>query len=148
MPSPGRAPRGLGARRLWMAGAVVVLAAVLAVTPGLRSPVSRLANYDADSADPIYDIAVDGDALRRAGSILPDRDGISYFVYSPAASGLLIGNIRAAMALYALPALPVQRAESSDWILSYDSPGLVPPGQRPQRVHQLSPRVALVEIAR
>jgi hypothetical protein len=127
---------------------VLCLAGVAAATPGLRSPVARLANYDADPPGPHYDVPVDGAPLARAGSILPDSDRVTYLVYAPTAGPVLLGNLRAAMRLYAFPALPVLGAERAEWVLSYVASRLLPRALRARRVYPLGRGVALVETAR
>lgn len=125
---------------------LVAATAVLASVPGLNTPVARLAAYEGDGPEPLYDAPVGGAAVRRAGELLPDST--TYAVYAPAADPLLAGNLKAAAQLFLAPALPVHDFGRADWILSYDAPELLPPGLRPLRVHRLAPGIALVEVRR
>jgi hypothetical protein len=124
---------------------LAVATAVLAVVPGLNRPIARLANYDADGRDPIYDANVDGDAIRRAAELLPD--GTTYYIHTPPDDPLLIGNLKAAGQLFFAPALPVRDAGAARWVLSYGAERLLPPGLRAARRQRLGERIYLVEIA-
>ena len=133
----------LARREVLLLVALAVAALLLAVVPWIRTPLSRVANYDGDGPDPVYDTRVDGAAVRRAGEILPD--GTTYFLYAPAASPLLAGNLKAAGQLFLSPALPVRDPQAARWILSYGAGGRVPPGVRAGRVIPVGDGVALVE---
>jgi hypothetical protein len=118
--------------------------AVLAVVPGLNRPIARLANYEADGPDPLYDANVDGRAIRRAAELLPERT--TYVVYAPNADPLLTGNLKAAGQLFFAPALPVRDVADARWVLSYGAERL-PPGVDARRRHALSDGIELVEVA-
>jgi hypothetical protein len=125
---------------------LVAATAVVASVPGLNTPVARLAAYEGDGPEPLYDAALDAAAIRRAGELLPDRT--TYSVYAPAVRPLLAGNLKAAAQLFLAPALPVHDLAQADWILSYGAPQPLPAGLRALRIHRLAPRVALVEVRR
>lgn len=129
---------------------VVVLAAVtalLAVVPGLNTPIARLAAYEGDGPEPLYDAPeIDPAAIRRAAELVPD--GATFAVYAPTAYPLLAGNLKAAAQLFFLPALPVHDPVRADWILSHGGLQLLPASVRPARVYRLGPELALVESRR
>jgi hypothetical protein len=118
--------------------------AVLALVPGLNRPIARLANYDADGPDPLYDANVDGRAIRRAAELLPERT--TYFIYAPQADPLLTGNLKAAGQLFFAPALPVRDVREARWVLSYGAETL-PSGLQARRRHRLAESIELVEVA-
>ena len=134
-------------RRVVLVAAVFAAGAVAAVTPGLRAPLARLANYEADSPLPQYDVPVDDAALRRAAAILPDRTGVRYFVRAPVAEPVQYGNVHAAMRLYALPALPVRDLGKASWIVDYAASPPLPAGMRLLRAYRLGAKVVLVQVA-
>jgi hypothetical protein len=128
---------------------LLVLAAgavLLALVPGLNTPVSRLAAYDGDGREPLYDANLDAAAIRRAGELLPDD--ATYAVYAPAARPLLAGNLKAAAQLFLAPALPLHDPRQAEWVLSYGAVTLLPAGLRPLRVHLLGSGSALVQVRR
>jgi hypothetical protein len=119
--------------------------ALLAAAPGLNRPFARLANYDADGPDPVYDAAVDGAAVRRAASLLPERT--TYFVHTSPSDPLLIGNLKAAGQLFFAPALPVRDPAEARWVFSYHAPTPLPPGLRAERRYTLGERIYLLRVA-
>jgi hypothetical protein len=126
--------------------AVLAAAGVVAATPGLRSPVARLANYHADPRGPQYDVPVDDAALRRAGALLPNSASTTYFVAAPPSEPVLYGNVHASLRLYSLPALPVRRPAAADWILAYGTAPPVPLGRVRLHTYRLGPGIVLVEV--
>jgi hypothetical protein len=123
---------------------------LVATVPRLDRPVSRLANYHADSVDPIWDNrgdpATDGVALRRAGRLLPSN--ARYWLdVDPTVPGLR-HDVEGAGLLFFGPALPVARAADADWVLNYRARPLLPPGLRAGRVYRVAPGVALVRLAK
>jgi hypothetical protein len=135
-----------GRREATLLLALAAAATLLALVPGLNTPVSRLAAYDGDGREPLYDANLDGAAIRRAGELLPD--GTTYALYAPDARPLLAGNLKAAAQLFLAPALPLHDPRRAEWVLSYGTGRLLPPGLRPLRVHRLGPGVALVRVRR
>ena len=123
--------------------ALAAAALLLALVPWLNTPVARLAAYDGDGPDPRYDAHVDGAALRRAGDVVPDGD--TYFLFTPGASPLLAGNLKAAAQLFLSPALPVTDPRRARWVLRYGGRGL-PPGLRVESSTELAPGVAVVRV--
>src|SRR5256885_14455517 len=105
--------------RLAVTGAVFALAAVLAVAPRpFSSPIRKVANYRADSRDPIYNYPLDGAALRRAGKIVSASGRTTYYIDTrpiPQLGHDLIG----ATLLFFLPARPVPSPRDADWVLVY-----------------------------
>jgi len=122
--------------------AVTCGTALAATVPGLKGPLSRLANYRADSADPIWDQpGTNGAALRTAAKLLPDDT--TYFVWPRD-----VHDLDGAGFLLFTPAVPVSDPGEARWVLSYRQLPLVPPGVRPVRVRRLAPGIALVEVRR
>jgi len=103
--------------------ALVVLGFALVPRPA-DAPLGRLANVDGDGPDPRYDAPLDGDAVRRAGRIVPEDD--TYAVVVRGGDPLLQGNLKAAAQLFLVPALPVQDLSRAEWVLLYaeSDPGL------------------------
>jgi hypothetical protein len=118
----------------------------LALAPGrLGAPVRRLANYRADTRDPIYNAPIDAAAIRRAGALIPNSRGETYYVRTgpdPQLGHDLIG----AGLLFFLPALAVPDPHDARWILSYKAPTLVPRGIRAGRTYRLGPKIFLVQV--
>jgi len=106
--------------RALLVTALAALTVLVAVAPRpLSSPIARLANYDADGPLPIYNVPIDDAALRRAGELLPDD--VTYYIHSRDEPGFTVfdHDLRGAAYLYLLPALPVQKPEDAEWLLSY-----------------------------
>jgi hypothetical protein len=135
----------LNRREVALLFALAAVTAGLAVVPGINRPIARLANYDADGRDPIYDANVDGAAIRRAAELLPERT--TYYIHTPPSDPLLIGNLKAAGQLFFAPALPVRDPAAARWVLSYEAQTLLPSGLRAQRRHRLGERIYLVRVA-
>ena len=138
-------PLSLGARGALLG--ICVLATIgLALAPGrLGAPIRRLANYTADSRDPIYNAAIDAAAIRKAGALIPNARRETYYIYTrpePQLGHDLIG----AGLLFFLPALAVPDPKDARWILSYEAPSLVPRGVRAGRSFRLGPKIFLVRV--
>lgn len=126
--------------------ALAAVFALLAVVPALgRSPLGRVASFDADGPDPLYDAPLDAATIRSAGAILPDD--ATYYVHAPGADPLLQGNLKAAGQLFFTPALPVQDAGAAEWVLSYRAEPRLPPGLAPAASTRVGPGVFLVRVA-
>lgn len=113
------------ATRAALLGACALVVLLLALVPRpADAPLGRLANVDGDGPDPRYDAPLDGDAVRRAGRIVPDDD--TYAVVVRGGDPLLQGNLKAAAQLFLAPALPVQDLNRAQWVLVYSDrdPGL------------------------
>jgi hypothetical protein len=131
-------------------GALLVACALvtigLALAPGrLGAPIRRLANYDADTRDPIYNAPIDAAAIRKAGTLIPDSRRETYYIYTrpePQLGHDLIG----AGLLFFLPALAVPDPNDALWILSYEAPSLVPRGVQAGRRYRLGPKIFLVRV--
>ena len=127
---------------------LALLTLVLALAPRpLSSPIRKLANYRADSREPIYNAAIDARAIRRAGAILPDSDRVTYYIHTrpePQLGHDLIG----AGLLFFLPARAVPSPREAGWVLSYEAPSLLPPGLHAQRTYELGRRIYLVRVWR
>jgi hypothetical protein len=138
-------PLSLRARAV-VAAAMALLTLGLALAPRpLSSPIRRLANYRADSADPIYNWPLDARAIRRAGAILPNSTHETYYIHTrpePQLGHDLIG----AGLLFFLPALAVPDPREARWVLSYEAPAMLPRGVRVLRVHKLGRRIYLVRV--
>lgn len=130
--------------RFALLAACACVAGVLALVPDPeRAPLGRVASIDGDGPDPLYDAPLDGEAIRRAGEIVPG--GATYAVFAPGASPLVQGNLKAAAQLFLAPALPVQDQTEADWLLVYGTGIRIPGGARLQ---PLGPNLALVRQTR
>jgi hypothetical protein len=127
---------------------LVAATALVAAVPGLNTPVARLAAYDADGPEPLYDAPIDAAAFRRASELVPDD--ATYFVQAPREDPLVVGNVKAAAQLFLTPALLVHDPKDADWVVSYRTRGgpIVPEPLRPVRVRRLAPAFALVDVRR
>ncbi len=128
--------------------ACALVTSLLALLPRpADSPLARLANARADGPDPRFDTPVDAAGLRRAGALLPDD--ATYFLFAPAGTPLLQGNLKAAAQLFLAPALPVQTPGAASWVLAYDAgtPRL-PPGVTVSATHRIDRTIRLIELAR
>jgi hypothetical protein len=132
-----------GRREVALLLALVAVTLLLALVPGLNWPVSRLAAYDGDGREPRYDAHVDAAAVRRAGELVPD--GATYYLYTPGASPLLAGNLKAAAQLFLAPALPVRDPRAARWVLRYGGAGL-PPGVRAELTTEIAPGIAVLHV--
>jgi hypothetical protein len=133
----------VGRREVALLVALAAALCLLALVPGLRTPVSRLAAYDGDGPEPQYDAQVDAAALRRAGRVLPDRT--RYFLHMPGASPLLAGNVKAGAQLFLAPALPVRDPRAARWIVRYGGSGL-PDGVTAETRVRVAPHVEVVRV--
>lgn len=132
--------------RLLLAAVLGALVAVAAVTPQLESPMSRLANYDADSGAPVTTVAVDVAAIRRAAAILPT--GTTYYLHvNDLTNGQLTHDLDGVVRLYFLPSVPVSQLRDARWILSWQHPQRVPAGVRARRTYRVGNDVYLVRVA-
>jgi hypothetical protein len=122
--------RGTGLSRRVQALVVVVtlllgFAAVRAApypTKGIR----WLTRHHTSSPDPSWDIPVDGSAFRRA-AVFVDA-GSTYYLWYPAAQTQYSHDLLGAGLLFLTPALPVREPSDADWVVSYRTRTLVPPG--------------------
>ena len=134
--------------RAAVAGAVFLLAAALAFAPKpLSSPIRKVANYRADSREPIYNVPLDGRALRRAGRIVSRSGDVPYYIHTrpePQLGHDLIG----ATLLFFLPARPVPHARDAEWVFDYRAPTRLPAGVRAVRTYDLGHGIFLVRVRR
>ena len=132
--------------RLTLVALLTLLTVGVAIAPGrLSAPIRRLANYRADTRDPIYNAPVDAQAIRRAGALLPDSRGVTYYIHTgpePQLGHDLIG----AGLLFFLPAVPVPSPREAQWVLSYDAPTLLPRGVHAARTYTVGRRIYLVRL--
>jgi len=132
--------------RAAVAGTVVLLAAVLAVAPRpFSTPIRKVANYRADSREPIYNVPLDGSALRRAGKIVSASGAVPYYIHTrpePQLGHDLIG----ATLLFFLPARPVPNPRDAEWVLDYQAPTRLPPGVLAVRTYDLGDGIFLVRV--
>ena len=134
--------------RVAVAATVLALFVVIAVRPGFgHGWISSRAQYRGASSHPDYDVPIDHNSLRTAGEIL-HRAGGTYYVYVPPGAPVLLGNISGALRLWAVPAVPLAWNTHPDWVFSYRTRRLVPPGLRAVRVFVLGEGIRLVEVAR
>jgi hypothetical protein len=134
--------------RLGLVGLLTLLTVGVALAPGrLSAPIRRLANYRADTRDPIYNAPLDARAIRRAGALLPNSRGTTYYIHTrpePQLGHDLIG----AGLLFFLPAVPVPSPFEAQWVLSYEAPSLLPKGLRAEREYTVGKRIYLIRVRR
>ena len=132
--------------RAAIAAAVFLLALALAFAPRpLSSPIRKVANYRADSREPIYNVPLDGSALRRAGKIVSASGAVPYYIHTrpePQLGHDLIG----ATLLFFLPARPVPNPRDAEWVLDYQAPTRLPPGVLAVRTYDLGDGIFLVRV--
>jgi hypothetical protein len=132
--------------RLGLVAVLTLLTVGVALAPGrLSSPIRKLANYRADTRDPIYNYPLDPRAIRRAAAILPDSRHATYYIHTrpePQLGHDLIG----AGLLFFLPAVPVPSPRKAQWVLSYEAPTLLPKGVRAARTYSVGHRIYLVRL--
>lgn len=131
--------------RAAVAAAVFALAGLLAVAPRpLSSPIRKVANYRADSREPIYNYTLDGAAIRRAGKIVSASGPTTYYIQTrpiPQLGHDLIG----ATLLFFLPARPVPSIRDADWVFDYRA-GSPPPPFRIVRAYDLGDGIRLMRV--
>jgi hypothetical protein len=134
--------------RLGLVALLTLATVTAALAPGrLSAPIRRLANYRADTRDPIYNAPLDAQAIRRAGALLPNSRGVTYYIHTrpePQLGHDLIG----AGLLFFLPAVPVPSPREAQWILSYEAPTRLPKGLRAERTYDLGRRIYLIRVRR
>jgi hypothetical protein len=132
--------------RAAIAAAVFLLALALAFAPRpLSSPIRKVANYRADSREPIYNVPLDGSALRRAGKIVSASGAVPYYIHTrpePQLGHDLIG----ATLLFFLPARPVPNPRDAEWVLDYQAPTRLPPGVWAVRAYDLGHGIFLFRV--
>jgi hypothetical protein len=134
--------------RLGLVALLTLATVAVALAPGrLSAPIRRLANYRADTRDPIYNAPLDAQAIRRSGALLPNSRGVTYYIHTrpePQLGHDLIG----AGLLFFLPAVPVPSPREAQWILSYEAPTRLPKGVRAERTYDLGGRIYLIRVRR
>ena len=132
--------------RLGLVGLLTLLTVAVAVAPGrLSAPIRRLANYRADTRDPIYNAPIDARAIRRAGALLPDSRGVTYYIHTRPQAQLGHDLIGAGL-LFFLPAVPVPSPREAQWVLSYEAPTRLPKGVRAERAYTIGKRIYLIRV--
>ena len=130
--------------RAAVAGAVFLVAAALAFAPRpLSSPIRKVANYRADSREPIYNVPLDGTALRRAGRIVSASGAVPYYIHTrpePQLGHDLIG----ATLLFFLPARPVPNPRDANWVFEYRPDAPLP--VRARRTYDLGNGIRLLRV--
>jgi hypothetical protein len=118
----------------------------LSLVPEYTPIVTRLPGYGGDSRDPIYfhisdtsPAAIDTDAIRRAGRLLPDE--ASYYLQVPD-SAPHADDVRLAAMLFLQPSLRSRQASAADWLLTYGSPSL-PRGASAEATYRLGDLVLM-----
>jgi hypothetical protein len=131
--------------RILVVCALVAVTALLAVAPRpLSSPIAKLANYDADGPDPIWDVRppLNGAAIRRAGELIPD--GTTYWIYGPKEQ--YVHDLLGAGFVFFPTALAVAHPEDAQYVFSYEQGGPLPAGLRAERIWTVGPRIYLVKL--
>jgi len=132
--------------RLGLVALLTLLTVALALAPGrLSGPIRRLANYRADTRDPIYNAPLDAAAIRRAGALLPNSRGVTYYIHTRPEAQLGHDLIGAGL-LFFLPAVAVPSPREAQWVLSYDAPTRLPKGLRAERSYTLGKRIYLIRV--
>jgi hypothetical protein len=132
--------------RLGLVGLLTLLTVAVALAPGrLSTPIRRLANYRADTRDPIYNAPIDARAIRRAGALLPDSRSVTYYIHTRPEAQLGHDLIGAGL-LFFLPAVPVPSPREAQWILSYEAPTRLPKGVRAARAYTVGKRIYLIRV--
>jgi hypothetical protein len=132
--------------RLALVALLTLATVAVALAPGrLSAPIRRLANYRADTRDPIYNAPIDARAIRRAGALLPNSRGVTYYIHTRPAPQLGHDLIGAGL-LFFLPAVPVPSPREAQWILSYEAPTRLPKGVRAERAYTLGKRIYLIRV--
>jgi hypothetical protein len=103
-------------KRLPLILLLVLATALVAATPATNGLMSRLAAYDADSADPITTVPVDIAAIRRAAGLVPDEASYALVVNG---DGQLQHDVDGVVRLHFMPSLPVTDRAEADWLLVY-----------------------------
>ena len=125
---------------------LTLLTVGVALAPGrLSSPIRKLANYRADTRDPIYNYPLDPRAIRRAAAILPNSRHATYYIHTRPVPQLGHDLIGAGL-LFFLPAVPVPSPRQAQWVLSYAAPTLLPKGVRAARTYPLGHRIYLIRL--
>jgi hypothetical protein len=138
-------PLSLRARGVLLAVLALVTLG-LALAPGrLGGPIRRLANYRADTRDPIYNWPLDPGPIRRAGAILPDSSQATYYIHTRPEPQLGHDLIGAAL-LFFLPARATPDPRHARWVFSYDATTRLPQGVRAIRTYTLAKRVFLIRV--
>ena len=86
-----------------------------------------------------------GRAIRRAGAILPDSRGVTYYIHTRPVPQLGHDLIGAGL-LFFLPAVPVPSPREAQWVLSYDAPTLLPKGVRAEKTYRVGERIYLIRV--
>jgi hypothetical protein len=132
--------------RLGLVVLLTLLTIAVALAPGkLSAPIRRLANYRADTRDPIYNARIDAQAIRSAGALLPNSRRVTYYIHTrpePQLGHDLIG----AGLLFFLPAVAVPSPREAQWILSYEAPTRLPKGVRAERSYTVGKRIYLIRV--
>jgi hypothetical protein len=105
-----------------------------------------LTTNHATSADPFWDVAVDGPAFRKAGAQM--HRGATYYLWYPPEKTQYSHDLLGAGLLFLTPAVPVQKPSDADWIVSYEMNGSVPPGIRVGSGKRIGANAYLIRVAR
>src|SRR5262249_11427930 len=133
----------LVARVAIVVATLVVGLALVKVVPGAVTwRIRWLTNDYTGSADPQWDITVDGAAIRRAATYVPRGDTAA--VWFPPSSPQYSHDLPAAAVLFLTPAKLAGDPATATWVLSYDADTLVPPGVQTTAKYELAPGIFLV----
>jgi hypothetical protein len=123
-------------------GLVLVALAPRIATKRLRA----LVTAHASSADPAWNIPVDGGAFRRAAAVV--RPGSTYYLSYPPSQLQYAHDLLGAGLLFLTPALPVRYPPDADWIIAYKTAPTAPPGSRAVKTIRFADGMYLVRTAR
>jgi hypothetical protein len=133
-------------RAVVVAATLALSAAMIAAAPGPTGWIRFLAKYHTSSPDPLWDTPVDGAAFRRAAAYV--SRGQTYYLWYPASNPQYSHDLLGAGLDFLTPALPVVHAADADWIVSYQTDRLTPPGIVAGRTIDLGDRIFLVAVKR
>ena len=100
----------------------------------------------AESPDPAWDIPVNGDAFRRASTVVRGRS--TYYVLYPPAERQYAHDLLAAGLLLLTPALPVRYPADADWLIAYRTAPKPPTGVRGVRTVRVTGEMSLMRTGR
>jgi hypothetical protein len=142
-----------GTRRLSLGGRVIVIVATLLVgwglvevSPGFATKrIRSLAHAHASSADPAWNIPVNGAAFKRAAATV--GRGSTYYLSYPPSQPQYSHDLLGAGLLFLTPALPVKYETDADWVIAYARAPSTLPGVRPVKTTKIANGVYLVRTA-
>jgi hypothetical protein len=132
----------LGASVAIAVATLVAGAVAVKVVPGaVTARVNWLLDNESLSADPAWDVPVDGAAFRKAGALVSRGD--TYYLLYPNTKPEYT-NVGSAALLFLTPAKRINDPAQATWILSYQAGIPLPPSVRPGARYRLASDIFLV----